>query len=500
MTDRIVAEITLTVDAIGTTQTFYMGTSGYATKPTDTPANTYIAPRIKSVGAFKRELFSGSRVTGAVRPSFGEIVLMNNDGGLDAWMGYAISGAKVTVRIGDENAAYPAGYTTVYVAYAQHLVADFNEIRLRLRDRLLLLDQPLVTASFAGTGGMEGTTGVTGKLKQWVAASPGYFPPVLVESSTQLYFVQSTGTGGLSATIKVYEGALEITKGADYPDAATCISTPPAAGQARFWFGTSGAGPVYFRLGSVPQFDLRVWGAGYKPAGSPWFMGDLAALAGIAGGSNALSVGEQLVDDNRTYMQVMEDACPYQFGYFGMTRLDTFVCGAFSVPGVSPAYVFTQHNAKGWSRSPIQDMDAPVWKLNVNAGKTWKSNLVAAATASDKDYMSRDPWWTSFSAEDAAVKTANPGAVAAVVEMQGRNFSNTLGQSVFTTGYLARYGVRRDFYTCTVPLTSATIAIELHDTVQIKLPRFGLSAGKNMRIITQQIDADKREITYGMWG
>ena len=60
--------------------------------------------------------------------------------------------------------------------------------------------------------------------------------------------------------------------------------------------------------------------------------------------------------------------------------------------------------------------------------------------------------------------------------------------------------MRRDFYTCTVPLTAETIALELHDTVQIKLPRFGLSAGKHMRIITQHIDADKREITYGMCG
>ena len=500
MTERIVVEITLTTDAGGGTTTYYMGTSGYATKPTDTPANTYIAPRIKSVGSFRRELFSGTRVTGAVRPSFGEIVLMNSDGGLDAWVGYAISGAKVVVRIGDEDAAYPADYTTVYIAYAQHLVADFSEIRLRLRDRLNLLEQPLVTSQFTGAGGFEGTTGMAGKLKQWVSSDPGFFPPILIDAALQLYFVQSTGTGGLKAAFKVYEGAIEITRDSDYPDAATCLSTSPSPGNVRFWFGAGDGGPVYFRLGSVPQFDLRIFAAGYTSGGSAFGFGVLAALAGISGAPYGFSVGAQLVDDNRTYIDVMEDSCKLSFGYFGMTRLDDFVSGVFTVPGATAVYSFNHHNAKSWSRTPTQDMDAPVWSLSANVGRTYPSNVAAGASATNKDYMQREPWWTSFVKTDAAIKTANPGAVAVVVDADGRYVPNIEAQNTFTSGYFARYGVRRDFYTCTVPLTAETIALELHDTVEIKLPRFGLESGKKMRIITQQIDCDRREITYGMWG
>lgn len=500
MTDRIIVEITLTTDSGGGTTTFYFGTSGYVTKPTDTPANTYIAPRIKSVGSFRRELFSGSRVTGAVRPSFGEIVLMNGDGGLDAWMGYAISGSKVTVRIGAEDAAYPAGYTTVYIAYAQHLIADFSDIRLRLRDRLLLLDQPLVTSQFLGTGGLEGSSAMAGKLKQWVSSDPCFFPPILVDATLQLYFVQSTGSGGLGSSFKIFEGAIEITRGADYPDAATCISTSPTAGQCRFWFGTGGNGPVYVRLGSVPTLDLRVKGFGYHSSGSAWTFNLLVAQAGISGGSGSGAVVAQLIDDNSTYLNVMEDACKVYFGYFGMTRLDTFVSGFLAVPAVTAVYSFNQHNAKGWSRSPVQDMDAPVWSVNANVGKTYPSNLAAGASTTNKEIMSRAPWWCSIAKTDSAVKLANPGAVAAVVEANGRHFQNSVDQDNFLNGYFDRFGVRRDFYTCTVELTPSTIALELHDTVEIKLPRFGLDAGKKMRIITQQIDCDNRQITYGMWG
>ncbi len=498
--NRTIIEVTLTTDVGGGTTTFYFGTSGYTTKPTDTPANTYIAPRIKSVGSFRRELFSGSRVTGAVRPSFGEIVLMNGDGGLDAWMGYAISGSKVTVRIGDETAAYPVGYTTIYVAYAQHLIADFSEVRLRLRDRLHLLDQPVVTAQFAGTGGLEGTTAMAGKLKQWVSSDPAWFPPILIDAALQMYFVQSTGVSILGSTFAIYEGGIAITRGADYPDAATCISTSPAVGQCRFWFGTGGAGPVYVRLGSVPQLDLRVNGFGYAPSGSAWPLSEFAAAAGISGGSGSGSVGATLVDDSRTFLQVMEDVCQVGFFYFGMTRSDDFVSGILAAPTASPVYTFTQHNAKSWSRTPTQDMDAPVWSVTANVGKTYPGNVAAGASAANKEIYQREPFYCTVAKTDAAVKTANPGAVAVVIDTVGRFFSNSLDQDGFTTKFFQLFGVRRDFYTCTVPLTAETIALNLHDTVEIKLPRFGLSAGKNMRIITQQIDCDSRQITYGMWG
>lgn len=497
--ERIVVEMTMVVDDLGTEQTKYFATSGFTTKPTDTPAHTYVAPRIKSAGNYKRELFSGSRVTGPVRPSFGEIVLFNGDGGLDPLMNYGISGGRVVVRIGAEDGEYPADYTTVYIAYAQYLRADFNEVRVVLRDRLLLFEQPMVTASFAGTGGLEGSSGGAGQRKQFVAGSPGWFPPILVDANLQLYFIQSTGVGGLSADVKAYEGAMEITRSADYSSVSDCLSNSPEAGQCRFWFGDGGGGPVYFRLGSVPKYDIRVYSYGLQSSGASWSIGAIAAMAGIPG-STAGSVGSILVDDDSTFMQVLEDCSQHNFQYFGLTRLDVFSASTFDVPGETPDYTFNQYNAKSWSRSPVQDMDAPVWSVTVNSGECWPSNLAAGAAATYKDFLSRSPWQNTFSGQSNAVKLANPGAVSATVKVKGRLFSDYFSQSAFISQYFARYGVRRDFYTCTVPLNPETLALELHDTVEIKMPRFGLDAGRNFRIITQQIDCDKRQITFGMWG
>lgn len=501
MSERFVAEITLVTGGGGGTTTFYAATSGWSTKPTDTPANTHIPARLKSAGTLQRELFSGRRVAGRTRASYGELAILNDDGAYDLWLGYGVAGCAVTVRMGDEAAAYPAGYTTVYVGRVLSLVADTSTLRVRLRDALEQLDRPVLTESFTGTGGLEGSSAVADRLKQFVSSDPGYIEPILTDSATQIYYVQSTGTGGTGAGFAAYSGGVEITRGADYPDAATCVSTPPSAGQCRFWLGVGGAGPVYVRLAAAPDYDLRVKPLGYQASGAAWTMPAFAARAGIAGGSGSLQLSAQLIEGaSTTYADALDDACAYQFGYYGMSRLGAFACGVFSVPGGSPVATFDVHNAWGWQRESPQDMDAPVWSVSVSAGRTWPSNVQAAATATLKDHMGRAPWWCSFAGTNPATLTDNPGAEAAIIEMRGRYFQTLADQTNFLAAYFSRFGVRRDVVQCTVQLTAAMLAVELHDTVQIKLPRFGFDAGRNMRVITQRIDCDRREITFGCWG
>lgn len=502
MTTRFVAQIDLITGGAGATTAFYVASSGFSTKPTDTPANTHIPGRLLDPGSLQRELFSGRRVFGAVRPSFGEIVLANDDGEYDDWLTYGIAGAKVTVRWGAEtDTAYPGDYDTVYIAYCHSIVADFSTLRIRLRDRLELLDRPVVTESFAGTGGLEGTTALAGKLKQWVSSDPGYLPPVLVTESLWLYYVQSTRANPLEASFALYEGGVALTRGTDYPDAATCLSTAPSAGQCRFWFGTSGAGPVYVRLGTAPAYDLRVYPLGQTSSGAAWTVANLASVAGITGGTGTVAIGAQLVDDPEiTYAKVMEDGCAAAISYFGMTRLDALVSGAFAVPAATALYSFTRHNARDWQRLPLDGMDTPVWSVAVEAGETWPSNLQASATAALKDYLSRTPVWSSFAAQTASIKTNNPAAQADTLRLRGRHFQNAFGQSTFTNAYLTLFGGRRDFFQFTVAMSEETLALELHDTVELKIPRFGCETGRNFRIVTQRINCGAREITFGVWG
>ena len=54
-----VIEITAAIDDAGTTTTLLLTDGeGWTTKPTDTPANTHVMPRIKQAANYRRDLFA----------------------------------------------------------------------------------------------------------------------------------------------------------------------------------------------------------------------------------------------------------------------------------------------------------------------------------------------------------------------------------------------------------------------------------------------------------
>ena len=60
------------------------------------------------------------------------------------------------------------------------------------------------------------------------------------------------------------------------------------------------------------------------------------------------------------------------------------------------------------------------------------------------------------------------------------------------------YGVERDLFK--IKVKTQPFMLELNDTIQIKLDRYGLDNGKNMRIVSLNEDALKNEVTMEVWG
>lgn len=524
MTKRFsfVAEITLVVDANGTTQTFYFGTEGFCTKPTDNPANTVVRELLTDPGSIRRELFSGARVTGENRPTYGQLVLINAAGVLDDWIDYGVSGGKVTVRYGEVGTAYPVAWTTVYVAYAYSLIVDFDQVRVLLRDRLYLLDRPIVQDVFAGTGALEGTGIATG-TKQVVFGRPGYIPLQLIDQNRQIYFVHANASDERAFVVAgqrylVYDGGVPLTHQGYATSEADFLATTPSAGH--FTIYGPGAvpptprtkGPIYIRLGSPAAFDLRVAPIGMLQNFSyenprTWTFRDLCSRAGmnvfLTPGSYDKQVGNYLVDGDQTYLEVMSDACKSTFSAYGFDNLDNFFTIDLKDPSEGtddPVYTFDVHNSKSITRQPVPGQEVPVWQVQVYSGRTWPGSTATSLTSEEKDTFTRQPWQNAFTGTSTSVKTANPGAEIASVEIVGRDLDSHDARLAYVRRYLYLFGARRDLITLTAPFSPALLDILLHSKVTVKMPRLGCASGRTFRVVTQSYDLRARTVTFGLWG
>lgn len=521
---NFVVAIDFQVDEV-TLDSRYVATTGFTTLPTDTPANTHIPARLASPGYFKQEIFSSARLTGAVRPSVGEIVIINNDGEYDDWIELGTAGGQVTVSMGEVGAAYPSGYSTVFIAYIANVLADFTEVRLRLRDKSFRLDKPVATETFQGTGDLEGPAGYSLK-KPLVIGAPGYVPALLVDRVSRIYYlhanaVDDTVVAGISH-YEVLEGGVQLLRGSNYASEHELRYTAPDEGGVRFYFGdTSGGhslGPVWFRLGTEAENDIRVRvnGAVMDPddsehatAPGAWTMTSMCRRAGLhevtpasmpAGLDADLDIAAQYITDDRSYLDVLQSAAFASQHFFGFNRLDEFTCDQLGLPsalesGESYVATYTLDRGSNVRRTYLADMEGPVWQVILNAGETWPSNLGTGVDDEVREALSRDPWQSSITATADAIRFAFQNAVVATLDTPARvDFSGTIAR------YFNLYGAHRDVVTFEVPLTATNLAVKLNDPIWIEMPRFGCDAGRHFRVCSLSLELAERRITIGAWG
>jgi hypothetical protein len=523
---RFVIEATFTTSGDGTTTTVYGSTKGFMTRSGDVPANTHIQGRIKHAGKVRRSLFSGTRIAGGVKPSYGEIEWLNNDGVLDVWRTYG-GGGRVVVRYGDEDAAYPSEYLTVYIAYVHALVYETGQtdkkgrktgpdvVKMRLRGREQIFDKPVVSAGFAGTGGVEGAGGVSG-WRQIIAGDPAYFPPTLLDASKNLYHCFENPVSQFESSLQCFIGGVLIPRGANYTSITEMLTTAPDEGECRFYVGeatgslfgtTTYGGPVYVRTHATPDRPIRIFGVGDDGSTRGYFnfqaMAERAGVlaADIDAGSFGAVLGALITDE--TYAKVMDDASLAESQWYGFTRLDRFTYDRLIRPVSGEAvHTFTPTNSKHWRREPPQDMEAPVRKVFLRTGKAYPADYAAAASDAMKDYLSRE-WWYSTSGESTSTRLAHPNAIETTVEIPHRWLQSQFAAEGYLQRYFELYGGRQDFWTLTAPMNSDTLDIELHDTVLMQHPtRYGMASGEAFRVIAEEIDCggEVPTMTFGLWG
>lgn len=538
----IALEVTVTL-AGGTTQTHYFSTEGFRSGPADTPADTYFAELVESIGEYRRELFGGARVAGAVKASKGVITLINSGGVLDSFAA-AGAGGLVVARIGTPGAQYPAEYETLFRSYIDTVAADFQSVRLTLRDRVEQLDAPIVTAIFQGSGGLEGTVGAAGK-KQLVFGAPGLVPPILLDPLRQIYYVQANATDintvtGVAEFGQMFEGGYPIARGAHYTLAAELLADDgPDPGTCRMWSGyavdldvngitygsvSAGAsytkGPIYVRLGTPPVFELRFGASGYLQNSSSdppreWRFSDLCNRAGmgdvlpetmapVVGSVHDFDLGSRLIDAEQTFAQTMDDRAAALLGTYGFDAQDRFFCALLlgaEEGDDAPVFELTQDNASAFARTPVPGMEQPVWQVSVRAGRSHPSPTAGAASPEMKDILSRQDYLTTFTGTSDSVRSEFPRAASVSLEIDGHDFATVETQEAFVQRYGLLYGQQRDLVSLTChDFGPSARAVGIMDKVTLRIPRFGYDAGKPMRVVTVAHDYRARTIRFALWG
>lgn len=531
---RVVFRFDLVVDSAGTEETFYATTHGFTTKPTDSPASTYIPEAVAKGGAgsYRRDLFSAARVAGGSAPSFGVIKLDNTDGRLDDFARYAAVGGTVRCYYGDDSMSFPGGYWLVYVSRISSVVADFETITIRQKDRSELLRTPIVTATFAGSGGLEGPSGGPGRKKQMVFGRPGLVPMIPIDTTKQIYYVQANATdvlflASLSQFGKPFEGGIPILYGGILLDVQDVLDIEPEPGTYRICFGTYDGnvnnqtqGPGYVRLGTPPVADLRIGASGYLQNDSliaprPWRFTDLcnrvglndvtpSTLASMGGQVENFDAGNRLVEGDQTYEDFFNDRAAALNGAWGFNERDQFYCVTLADPTAgngSSVYTFTNENADEFARSPIAGMERPVWQVNVKSGRAFPATPLEGASAEMHDLLTREGYLVQFTGSASAIKEAYPQAISVSIEIDGHDFATQALQTDFINAFGLLYGTLRDFVSLKCKrFDTSTLAITLHDKVTLQIPRFGYDSGVLFRVVAIDVNLDDPSISFVLWG
>jgi len=128
------------------TATLYFATQGFVTSPTDNPANQHFEPRVLEPGNFERHLFTRGSTSGPSSVGVGEIVLVNSDGGLDAYREWGFDGR--TLRIMKLDGVAYTEAVEWFRGTVEQIEFNWSQVSVRMRDRLAELDKPIQPAKF----------------------------------------------------------------------------------------------------------------------------------------------------------------------------------------------------------------------------------------------------------------------------------------------------------------------------------------------------------------
>ncbi|HYE48141.1 MAG TPA: hypothetical protein VEB20_01015 [Azospirillaceae bacterium] len=489
---------------IGGTRTLYVSDIGFTTEPGDSPANTYWERRIDAPLTIRRSLFNGSAIGGFSSAAFGSTLVANSDGGVDHWTDYEWDGRLVEILYTGNGTPTLSDFAVIFSGTAEQVVPG-DDLEIVLADLQVLLDKPASRGTFAGTGGIEGTAELKGREKPFLLGIKRRFTPVLINAALNIYMIDPEGfhelidaeDGGDPFTVAGADqasyaalAALSMT-GLDYATAKAAglirLATPPVYAFTVSAKGVAPGGTWIARYADLVEHAVTSFTtltAGDLDAASFTAMNGLqpAELGYWYDGGGELTV-RQLVDE-------LSDTVGAWWGFDEGRKLEV---GRYDEPAVTADFEFTERDILD-----LRPRAAARRVKTVQLGYrhyatllTSESQFAGTPTDAFRESAGAAYRWTDASADAA------PESLLGETLRKETLFDAEADAEAERDRLADLLGARRKAFDVVVPLTPG---LEVGHTVRLTDSRYGLSAGRNFRVLETVRDASAETHTLTVTG
>lgn len=544
-----VAEIYAGVDPEGTEQRLLFSTIPFHTGGGGSPANTPAYGRLMQPANFERSIASGKLIFGLIETGYGECVIANADGAFDELATYGVDGRQFNLWASEQQSSVLlhetfynyGGWVRIFRCTMQSIVADGDVLRVRLRERFFELNQKACPV-FAGTGGVEGTSDMTGQPKPMIWGGAYNASPVLLSSSYLTYLVSATGNvSGHHAKDSGSVIARQLTAGVQENDAAANFAALQALSITIGHYATH-ATTGTLKLGSPPVGQVTVDAASTVSDDPAEVIKAILESAGIATSGvysqieaadfTAVSswattedshVGIYVRDTSTTFGQCISAIAASIGAWFGQDRWGTYRLAVVIDPAdMTSALSIGMDDVVSIKRTTSGDAGrgVPFATITQKYPRNWtpqSSGLAGVVPARVRGEIAEQfPLSTVTTCEQLS---SSPPATVPITDQFSKAVdypveSYGLGRRVTSTGALeatvpapgsqfsALLGVPRDWIEVVIPFRITDFeAVEIGGCVTVTHPRYGLEDGKKFMVVAIRYSlAGNPTATLTLWG
>lgn len=479
---------------------------GYTTLEDDTPANSYYDARIMQGVVITKSMWSGSRLAVRSTADFGDVILANGDGGLDAYLdpaSYAWVGRTITGKVGEADWSIDDYYTIFTGTITNTQFVGVEKVRVAIAGKKYQLKQDVVNSTGfeggnVGATDIKGDDAVKGKPKMVCLGEVFNIQPELVNEAGLLYRADENA---IQQVVAVYDRAWTLTPSTDYTDQASSggfklLGAPDGMVTADI-LGRKPDGVYIDETEDIIEHlltDSSLGGFPTSTIGSTFGTLGLSAPVGIY-----ISAGD-MIDQSRENMKrtlndVIDQLANGVGCFIAEDQSGKFQIGRLTLPSGSPILSLDETMV---AQIQLREVTTPVWRVRVAYQRNHtiqETDIdVAGGVTIERRNVIKEPYLLAV-AEDDTILDAWPFAEEMLVEAW---FADEADAQDEADRLLAMYGTPRQIVE--VDCMTKPYTVEIGDVVNLSYPRFNLTSGKDFRVIQKVMDTWRHKSRLVLWG